>query len=332
MKKSEDLRAASWSQKFVVAAAILLSLFALSLNSAFAQGYPNLAGTWKSVQKAECGGYIEQNGRELFFKACQYQTKGRFVDERTIVADDWNVRGTISSDNSRIEWTNNNVWSRGGGSSNLTGCGLGTVWDEYESGWSGKWTRRGTSSVFDARWEKGGWSPIENILTVSISGGNISIHRQDPNISNNTCTYKGKIASDGVTVSGKYTCNDRGNVIGPLDWFATIRCSDPIREFVGTWEGISGDGRFREVWTITENSGRWSVSGAFYDRQTGRQTGGFYTEKIRFQNGVLSFRMIFAPKPHSSWVDAVEFSSVTVRGNNLTSRHEYGTGTYTRRR
>ncbi len=212
------------------------------------------------------------------------------------------------------------------------GCGLGTVWDEYESGWTGKWTRRGTSNVFDARWEKSGWSPIENILTISIGGSSVSIYRQDPNISNNTCSYTGKIAADAVSVSGQYTCNDRGTVHGPYSWSATISCSAPSSEFVGTWEGTSGDGRFREVWTITENNGRWSVTGAFYDKQTGGQTGGFYTEKIRFQNKVLSFRMIFAPKPHPSWTDSVEFSSVTVSGDNLTARHQYGTGTFTRKK
>jgi hypothetical protein len=107
---------------------------------------------------------------------------------------------------------------------------------------------------------------------------------------------------------------------------------DISKVLVGTWEGVSGDGRFREVWTITENNGQWSVSGAFYDRQTGQQTGGFRGENVRFQSGVLSFRMIFAPKPHPSWANSVEFSSVTVSGDNLTSRHEYGTGTLTRRR
>lgn len=340
MIKLKNSHSAFRSKRFVVAAVSLL-LFALSLslslNSVFAQSNPNLADVWRSLQKSECGGVIQQNGSELYFKACQYESKGRFVDGRTIVADQWGVRGTISSDANRIEWTNGNVWSRGGGSATddsqtRKGCGLGTVWDEYESGWIGKWTRRGTSNVFDARWEKSGWSPIENILTINISGNNVSIHRQDPNISNNTCTYKGKIASDGVTVSGEYTCNDRGTVHGPYDWFATIRCSDPTGEFVGMWEGISGDGRFREIWTIAENSGRWLVSGVFYDRQTERQTGGFNTEKVRFQNGVLSFRMIFAPKPHPSWTNSVEFSSVTVSGDNLTSKHEYGTGTFTRKK
>lgn len=101
---------------------------------------------------------------------------------------------------------------------------------------------------------------------------------------------------------------------------------------VGTWEGTSGDGRFREVWIITENSGRWSVTGGFYDKQSGQKTGGFYVENTRFQNGVLSFRMIFAPKPHQEWTNSVEFSSVTVRGDSLTSKHQYGGGTLTRKR
>ncbi len=320
------------------------SLFVLSFNFAsnftYGQGYPNLAGAWKSVQRSECGGAIQQNGNELYFKACQYESRGRFVDGRTIVADQWQVRGTISSDGSRIEWTNGNVWSRGGGSSAATtsgtqgggSCGLGSVWDQQETGWTAKWTRRGTSNVFDGRWDKSGWPSIDNILTVSVSGSNVSIHRQDPNVSNNTCAYKGKISADGVSVSGEFTCNNRGTVHGPYSWSATIRCAGAAGTLVGTWEGLSGDGRFREVWTIAENNGVWVVSGTFYDRQTQSKTGGFYTENVRYQNGALSFRMIFAPKPHSSWTDLVDFSSVTVNGDNLTSRHQYGSGSFTRRR
>jgi hypothetical protein len=138
-----------------------------------------------------------------------------------------------------------------------TGCGLGTIWAEYESGWTGKWTRRGTSNVFDARWERSGWSPIENILTININGSNVSIHRQDPNISNNTCAYKGKIASDGVTVSGEYTCNDRGTIHGPYSWNATILCSTGCGLGKSWNEEESG---WRSVWTRRGNSNVFDAS------------------------------------------------------------------------
>ena len=105
-------------------------------------------------------------------------------------------------------------------------CGLGKAWDEYEvSSWHGTWTRRGSSNVFDAHWEKLGNSPIDQILTINIKGSSVKIHRQDPNIVNNTCSYSGTIASDGVSVSGEYTCNNQGWVLGPFSWSAKIDCS-----------------------------------------------------------------------------------------------------------
>ena len=34
----------------------------------------------------------------------------------------------------------------------LVGCGLGFRWDESEGNWTGVWTRRGATNVFDALW------------------------------------------------------------------------------------------------------------------------------------------------------------------------------------
>jgi|GEM_PF-1928840 len=113
-------------------------------------------------------------------------------------------------------------------SSSGGGCGLGVSWDESESGWTGKWTRRGNSNVFDAYWQKSGWTPINQILTVTVSGSYVSIHRQDPSISNNTCSYTGTIGADGVTVSGQYSCNNRGTIYGPAKWSAKINCGSNV--------------------------------------------------------------------------------------------------------
>ena len=134
----------------------------------------------------------------------------------------------------------NNGGGGGGAGGGTLRCGLGRVWRESESGWTGTWTRRGDSGVFDAHWERTGWRPIDQIATISVSGGRISIFRQDPNVAGNTCSYNGIVGSDGVSVTGEYTCNDRGNVIGPVPWNATIDCTATTRptvdqRFVGAW-------------------------------------------------------------------------------------------------
>jgi len=116
----------------------------------------------------------------------------------------------------------------GGGAGGGAGpfrCGLGSTWTESESGWTGTWTRRGTSNTFDAHWERSGFKAIDQILTMTINGNVVEITRQDPNVPGNMCFYEGEIARDGISVSGEYTCNDRGNQIGPVAWTATIMCA-----------------------------------------------------------------------------------------------------------
>ncbi len=113
----------------------------------------------------------------------------------------------------------------GGGAGGGTGplrCGLGSTWRESESGWIGTWTRRGTSNTFDGHWERSGWRPIDQLLSVNFSGNTVSIFRQGQ--PGNTCVYSGTVAMDGITVSGEYSCNDNGNRIGPAPWTATINC------------------------------------------------------------------------------------------------------------
>jgi hypothetical protein len=121
------------------------------------------------------------------------------------------------------------------------GCGLGTVWDEYEvGGWNGTWTRRGNSSIFDAVYKLNGEPDVNSILDISVSGNSVNITRTDsPSkwaISN--CSYEGKISSDGVSVSGTYFCvGTDGTKTGSYSWNATIRCGAVSKFFSGRWSG-----------------------------------------------------------------------------------------------
>jgi hypothetical protein len=139
------------------------------------------------------------------------------------------------------------------------GCDLGTVWDEFEvGGWNGTWTRRGNSSTFDAVYRLSGYEDVISVLNISISGNSVSISRTDSSgeSSMSSCRYEGKISSDGVSVSGSYSCVDRqGNTTPTYSWKATIRCSNL---------NISG------VWIIKQGS----LTGILYLSQTGNNLSG----------------------------------------------------------
>lgn len=107
--------------------------------------------------------------------------------------------------------------SAGGGA-----CGLGRRWDEAEDGWTGVFTRRGESAVFDAAWVSPTGQRATAIMTIGVSGNNVTIRRDQPGIG--VCSYTGQIGQDGVTASGIYTCSwwPQG---GSTLWRATIRCN-----------------------------------------------------------------------------------------------------------
>lgn len=105
---------------------------------------------------------------------------------------------------------------------------LGRQWRETESGWQGVWTRRGNSSVFEARWGSGPGA-VAAVLTISLAGNRVTIQRRS-STDGNDCDYTGTIAVDGVTVQGTYTCTRQERSFPwlsapgpPKPWRATIQ-------------------------------------------------------------------------------------------------------------
>jgi hypothetical protein len=105
------------------------------------------------------------------------------------------------------------------GFGNSGGCGLGMRWDESEEGWTGTWTRRGNSNIFDVISSKPGLQSLTAVQTINISGNKVFISRTNASDGNN-CDMEGTIDRDGVTVTGTYRCRSGG----PYSWRATIRC------------------------------------------------------------------------------------------------------------
>jgi hypothetical protein len=134
---------------------------------------------------------------------------------------------------------------------------LGAVWNESENGWSGVYTRRGASNVFDAVWTLGA-SRVTAILTMTQTGPNtVSIYRQDTSDTMEV-DYTGSIAHDGsVTGSGKvrgtgfafnWTATVQGRAVGPGPSPAPAPGPGPAQQ---TGHDILG-----AVWNESENG--WS--------------------------------------------------------------------------
>lgn len=92
------------------------------------------------------------------------------------------------------------------------------VWNETESGWTGVWTRRGGSNMFDASWTAPRGDRATAVLTMNVRGNRVTILRRDPR--GGTCNYTGDLRSDMRTVVGTYSCSWAA---GPIPWQASLR-------------------------------------------------------------------------------------------------------------
>jgi hypothetical protein len=105
-----------------------------------------------------------------------------------------------------------------------SGDQLGNIWSEAENpGWDGEWVRRSGTNTFDASWAHSGPVDATGVLTMTLTGNTVNIHRVDctgPR-AGTTCDYTGTFSTEAgqSLVSGTYTCQ---NDIGSMTWDATI--------------------------------------------------------------------------------------------------------------
>jgi hypothetical protein len=113
-------------------------------------------------------------------------------------------------------------------------CGIGVQWDvvDTDGDWSGVWTRRGDSTLFDGYWQTavGGGADHRALLDIKAAGSHVTVNRTDPpnQFETTDCLYEGEITADGTTAAGTVTCNSARGVLGPHDWQATIRCQPTV--------------------------------------------------------------------------------------------------------
>ena len=104
---------------------------------------------------------------------------GQEVDYSGTLAEDGTARGTgrVRSSGPFIEWR-----ARPGGgqvpSPEPDKDLLGSHWRTEENGWTGTWTRRGTSNTFDIAWVMGSQHG-SSVATVTLQGRTLSVQRRD---------------------------------------------------------------------------------------------------------------------------------------------------------
>jgi len=158
---------------------------------------------------------------------------------------------------------------------------LGRVWTVSEDGgWTGTWTRRGDSLVFDAVWSKGG-QRVTGVLTMSVQGRTVRIQsRRQSN--GNDVDYEGTLSEDGRSAQGTLRVLGRS---GSWNWRAAIETPESVVAVLGRVWSVSEDGGWIGTWTRRGDSlvfdAVWSKGG---QRVTGVLTMSVQGHTVRIQS------------------------------------------------
>src|SRR5204863_255023 len=90
----------------------------------------------------------------------------------------------------------------------------GASWHwQSDGGWTGTWTRRGTSDVFDSQLSNGSGARVRIVEQVSITGRHFHSQRLESPDDHILCTLDGELDTSGRTYSGTAQCPG-----GPNGW------------------------------------------------------------------------------------------------------------------
>lgn len=137
------------------------------------------------------------------------------------ILDNWRVEGSYSCawHPGQLQWKaliGNGLPATACPASGMADPRLNKVWHEQEDGWNGEWAPRGGYGSFEATWRKNGEAPPYAGLSISIRGRQVWIQRSGPE---GTCLYSGRLAGNGWTASGFYSCEWHRQ---RMPWSATI--------------------------------------------------------------------------------------------------------------
>jgi hypothetical protein len=156
---------------------------------------------------------------------------------------------------------------------------LGRVWYVTEDGnWTGTWSRRGDSTLFDAVWYRGN-ERVTGVLTMSVQGAAVRIQsRQQTNGSD--VDYEGTLSADGKSIRGTLRVLGRS---GDSGWKAAIDPEQARIPYGRIWS-VSEEGGWQGTWTRRGDS---QIFDAVWYRGNERVTG---VLTMTFRESLVSIR------------------------------------------
>lgn len=158
------------------------------------------------------------------------------------------VQGTYRCERGGVNYWSANIGCEPGAGA----CGLGNEWrvndtivpGVFNPGWTGVWTRQGSSNVFASKAYRVGEPEGHATIVVTISGNQVFGQRTDePNKYQVTdCVYEGFLIGQGGAATGTVTCNSGVGRLGPYYWDAKILCGGGNQGGGGDQGGGGGSG------------------------------------------------------------------------------------------
>lgn len=221
-------------------ASLVLPLGAREVLAGTPSGDDRLGRVWQITEDAGWTGTWTRRGDSRVFDAVWFRGNEKVtgvltmeIEDRTVTiqsrqqtnGSDVDYRGTISPEGGRIEGLLRVIGRPGeykwSGIIDPTGSDqvhLGRAWQVTEdAGWTGTWTRRGSSLVFDAVWFRGS-EKVTGVLTMKLQHRTVTIQsRQQTN--GNDVDYEGTLSPDGQSIKGTLRVLGRA---GSYHWNARI--------------------------------------------------------------------------------------------------------------
>jgi hypothetical protein len=201
--------------------------------------------------------------------AVQLSDSAGFKFALTLSADGKKIAGTLdgprdTSVGNDIELTRVAAPALGSANADI----LGTKWLVNDAGWTGIWTRRASSNMFDAVWTLDK-QRVEAELAFSLKGTHVEIRRTDTKVSAGTLgssVYSGDWNGTHWSGTNLYKAND-GQQFGPYVWAAIPRGVSPQSDAApadrlgsqwltveGGWSGVwirrGASNLFEAIWTL----------------------------------------------------------------------------------
>jgi hypothetical protein len=187
-------------------------------------------GTWTSTNSPirYDAVYVDANGRRITAAENVAPMGASFLATRAFSSDGsmCRLQGRATQINPLIlegtgDCYDNRQWrwkltaTSSGAAPAATAAGGGLIWES--EGWTGTWTRRGTSNVYDSQYSGPGGERKSAVEIVTITGNQVVVQRTNPS-DGITCTLTGQVQASPLLMQGYAECSN-----GARGWWWRVR-------------------------------------------------------------------------------------------------------------